>query len=373
MNKVSNTHNTTLLYSNTKERESNLELLRIIAMLAIIAHHYVVNSTVTKHFVYDGHATLQQYFLEAWGMWGKTGINAFILISGYFMCRMQLTIKRYVKLLIQVLFYSIAIMLIFALCDYQAISTKMVVNNIFRLFSNINNGFTASFMAFYAFIPFFNKLIGAISKKQFLSLILGLLFVMTICSTFFLAPTMNEPMWYMTLYFVAAYIRIYPDKYTDSLKISTTIFTVSFLTSIAVCISLVWLSNHTGRVGFAVFRWHLVADSNKFLAFVIGLSAFLMAKNLHIRHNKTINSLATGCFGVLLIHASSDTMRRWLWQDVCDVPKMFHGDFLPLIAQAIAVPAIVFLICTFIDHYYKKFLEPFFMNLVFRKKKPGHA
>lgn len=61
---------------NTKSRESNLELLRVLAMLSIIAHHYVVNSGIADSFVYDQNITSQQLFLEIWGMWGKTGINA---------------------------------------------------------------------------------------------------------------------------------------------------------------------------------------------------------------------------------------------------------------------------------------------------------
>lgn len=352
-----------------RQRSSNFELLRIIAMLAIIAHHYVVNSTVTKSFIYDGSPTTQQYFLEIWGMWGKTGINAFILISGYFMCCMRLTIRRYTKLLIQILFYSFTIMLIFALCDYQPITTKMVVTKVVGIFASINNSFTASFMAFYAFVPFYNKLIGILTQKQLLSLVGGLLLVMTICSTFFLARTMNEPVWYMTLYFVAAYIKLYPNKYFDSIKLSSATLVVSIITAIIACLYFVYLANHTGRYGFALYKWHLVSDSNKALAFTIGLSAFLTAKNLHIKHNKIINSLASGCFGVLLIHASSDTMRRWLWQDVCNVPEMFRGDLTTLIVQAIAAPIIIFLVCSFIDHYYKKFLEPFFMGLIFRQEK----
>ena len=63
-------------------RNSNLELLRIFAMLAIIAHHFVVNSTVNLQYNYLN-PTTNQYFLEIWGMWGKTAINSFILISGY--------------------------------------------------------------------------------------------------------------------------------------------------------------------------------------------------------------------------------------------------------------------------------------------------
>lgn len=34
-------------------RQSNFELLRIVAMLIIIAHHYVVLSGITEFFDYD--------------------------------------------------------------------------------------------------------------------------------------------------------------------------------------------------------------------------------------------------------------------------------------------------------------------------------
>lgn len=338
-------------------------------MLAIIAHHYVVNSTVIQSFVYDGGTSPQQYFLECWGMWGKTGINVFILISGYFMCRMQLTVKRYVKLLVQILFYGFSIMLIFAICDYQALTLKEVVKKLLGLFMHINNGFSASFMAFYAFVPFYNKLIEILSKKRLCQLVIGLLFVMTICSTFLFAPTMNEPIWYMTLYFVAAYIRLYPSKWSNSLKLSSIILVLSILAALTVCIGLVYLSNVTGRIGYSAYKWHLVSDSNKLLAFIVGLSAFLTAKNIRMGHSKIINGLAAGCFGVLLIHASSNTMRQWLWQDICNVPNMLHADLPILITQAVAVPIIIFLVCSFIDHYYKKFIEPFFMSLIFKSER----
>ncbi len=336
-------------------------------MLSIIAHHYVVNSSVITNFVYDGGATSQQYFLECWGMWGKTGINVFILISGYFMCKMQLTAKRYAKLLIQILFYGITIMFIFAICDYQALTLSGVIKRLLGLLTHINNGFTASFMAFYAFVPFYNKLIEFLSQKQLNLLVGGLLFIMTICSTFFFAPTMNEPIWYMTLYFVAAYIRLYPSKYTANLKLSSIVLVTSVVLALIVCIGLIYISNRTGRIGFSAYKWHFVTDSNKLFAFIVGLSAFLTAKNIKMGYSRIVNSLAAGCFGVLLIHASSDTMRQWLWQDICNVPSMFKGDLWALISQAVAVPIIIFLVCSFIDHYYKKFIEPFFMDLIFHK------
>lgn len=36
------------------QRQSNFELLRIVAMVMIVMHHYVVNSTVMDQFVRGG-------------------------------------------------------------------------------------------------------------------------------------------------------------------------------------------------------------------------------------------------------------------------------------------------------------------------------
>lgn len=68
-------------------RESGIELFRIITMLVIVAHHYVVNSGVIQE-VYDSPTLSSNYiFMLLFGWGGKTGINCFVLITGYFMCK----------------------------------------------------------------------------------------------------------------------------------------------------------------------------------------------------------------------------------------------------------------------------------------------
>lgn len=69
----------------SKERNSNLELYRIIVMLLIIAHHYVVNSGLTT-VMYESPLAIKSIFLFLFGAWGKNGINCFLLITGYLMC-----------------------------------------------------------------------------------------------------------------------------------------------------------------------------------------------------------------------------------------------------------------------------------------------
>lgn len=71
-----------------KQRNSNLELYRIIVMLLIVAHHYVVNSGMMEEMAKDPLSS-RSLFFYIFGMWGKTGINCFVLITGYFMCKSQ--------------------------------------------------------------------------------------------------------------------------------------------------------------------------------------------------------------------------------------------------------------------------------------------
>ena len=85
--------------SSGKVRSSNLELYRVIVMLAIVAHHYVVNSGVLQ-LAYDAPMQANSLFALLFGAWGKAGINCFVLITGYFMCTSRITLKKFVKLLL---------------------------------------------------------------------------------------------------------------------------------------------------------------------------------------------------------------------------------------------------------------------------------
>lgn len=44
-------------------------------------------------------------FAQIFGMWGKTAINIFTLITGYFMVRSDLTVKKIFKLITTAIFY----------------------------------------------------------------------------------------------------------------------------------------------------------------------------------------------------------------------------------------------------------------------------
>ena len=81
------------------ERRSNLELYRIIAMLFIIAHHYVVHSGLRGlESIRLDPMSFHSQFILLFGAWGKIGINCFVLITGYFMCTRSISLRKFLKL-----------------------------------------------------------------------------------------------------------------------------------------------------------------------------------------------------------------------------------------------------------------------------------
>jgi len=108
-------------------------------------------------------------YLWLFGMWGKIGINCFVLITGYFMCTSQFTWKKFIKLVCEIEFYKILIYIAFLFFGRESIS----ITRIFQVLSPITNlttDFVSGFLVMFLLVPFLNLLIHNLSKKQHLYL-----------------------------------------------------------------------------------------------------------------------------------------------------------------------------------------------------------
>ena len=145
---------------SSQRRDSNLELFRCITMLLIVAHHYVVNSELLAADgpVWENPCSWRSLFLLIFGAFGKTGINCFLLITGYYMCESAITARKYFRLLTEIYLYRIIIAIVFAVFGYQHFSLKILVQ-IFFPFLVINRNFINCFIVFYLFIPFMTILV----------------------------------------------------------------------------------------------------------------------------------------------------------------------------------------------------------------------
>ncbi len=341
-----------------QERNSNLELFRIIAMILIVAHHYVVNSGLTAIDgpIFADPLAFKSLFLLVFGMWGKIGINCFVLITGYFMCTSNITLKKFLKLLLEIYFYRIVLFIIFAIAGYQEISLTSIIKLILPV-TEVTTNFTGCYLLFFLFIPFLNILIKNLDKKMHLYLVLLCSLMYVILGTIpKINVTMNYVSWFVVLYFIASYIRLYPIKILEDTKITGWETLGLVIISVTSVIAMQWIGVKFGREGL-YYYW--VMDSNKILAILVAIVAFCFFKNIKIKNSKIINTVATSTFGVLLIHAGSDAMRQWLWKDLLRNVEMYNSNLTYV--HAIGSVLAIFTICTLIDIGRRKLLEePFF-------------
>ena len=91
-------------------RQSNFELLKIIAMIFIVTHHFVAKNAFNVDTQING-ITFNKLFLQLIGNHAFIGNNLFFMISAWFLCdKEELSIKyslrRMRSLEKQMLFYS---------------------------------------------------------------------------------------------------------------------------------------------------------------------------------------------------------------------------------------------------------------------------
>ena len=326
--------------SVTKERDSNLELYRIIVMLSIVAHHYVVNSGLLE-IMSNNPTSFRNMFFYLFGAWGKVGINCFVLITGYYMCKSAITWRKFLKLLLEILFYMFAVNVLLIITGVENISIFNIWND-FQLIFDVSNCFPSCFLFFYLSIPFFNILIKNLTRKQHLHLIGLCLIIYTGIGTLLLGKVkINYIVWFSVLYFISSYIRLYNPM--TKMRWGAILVGTGFL-SVATIVIILYFGTIIGRY---LPQYHFINDSYKILAVALSISMFMFFKGLHVSPSYTINRIAQSCFGVLLIHTNSDAMRQWLWKEFVNVEGLYNTDHY--VVYSILIVLGVYMVCTIID------------------------
>lgn len=332
-------------------------------MMLIVAHHCVVNSGLTSPEgpMSENTTSVNTLILWAIGMWGKTGINCFLLITGYFMCTSSISLRKFIKLMLWIYIYKITIFAIFLFAGYETMNPVRIVKLLSPVWGFYSN-FTSCFIGFWLTIPFWNILIRNMTKRQHEVLLCLLICMYTILGSI---PQFNVAInyvtWFGVIYLIASYIRLYPHPTMSNKKI----WPVATLISIALALlSVIVMSYHVAPKNVTFF----VSDSNKIFAVLVAISSFLLFKNMNVSYSKLINTIGASTFGVLLIHANSDAMRQWLWKDTVDCVGHYNLPPFQLVLYILSSVVIIFIVCTIIDIIRIKLVEKSFFR--WYDKKP---
>ena len=328
-------------------------------MLLIVAHHFVVNSGLTSSdgLLMNDNSSANSIFLTLFGAWGKTGINCFLMITGYFMCTSKITFRKFLKMMGQIYLYRWAFFAIFLIAGYESITVSSIVKLIMPVW-NIQSNFVSCFIVFWLTIPFLSILVQNMNQRQHQLLLILTLGVYTICGTLpGFSIAFNYVSWFGVIFFIASYIRLYPHRIFERRSLWGWMTLLSFALAMASIIGLRLFFGEMAKLGY-----NFVSDSNKFFAVAIAVCSFLWFKNMNLKYSKVINAIGAATFGVLLIHANSNAMRQWLWKDTLDVVGHYTLPIGGLVLYSFGVVLAVFIICNLIDQLRIATVEKWFFN-----------
>lgn len=334
--------------SNDYKRQSNFELLRIFAMLFIIGHHFSVHSG----FVFsDSSISIERVWLQFISMGGKLGIDLFIMISGYFLIKVQsIKISKEVKLWLIMFTYSVGIYLVFFFTHkVPSFDGQYFLCCLFPVASN-QWGFATNYFILFLLVPLINKALNNIDRKTYRNYLILFFILWSVLPTltgFFVIFNatygLSDLLWFIYLYAFAGYIRLYFDVKKHK---------PYFYFSIALCSSIFILIFFILMNKSATYPLNFSDQADYFYkpqyitCFIVAVFIFLFFASLNMRYSKIINIIASSVFGVYLIH-DNFLMRTKLWMGI------IHGtDYqysLKIIPYSIGVVIIIFCVCSIIE------------------------
>lgn len=335
-----------------KQRNSNLELYRIIVMMLIVAHHSVYHSGVMEDMAQNS-LNMKSVFYYILGMWGRTGIDCFVLITGYFMCKSHITVQKYLKLFLEVIFYNVMIYAIFMFFGKLNFSVTGLFFSVFP-FQEIDGLFVPCFLLFYLFIPYLSILVSHIDKLMHARLVLLCLAIYSLTITLpHFQVAMNHITWYCVLFFIASYIRNYGLLPSISNQKWGGITLLCVILSILSVLCVVYFD---ARLGKQTPPFKYVSPSG-ICAVLTSVSSFMYFKDLKMRNSRFVNRVAASTFGVLLIHDNCLAMRQWLWHELMPVKSIYALDSINSIVTILIVILGIFVACILLDMLRKNMIE----------------
>lgn len=324
-----------------KNRLSNFELLRIVSIIMIIAHHYSVHGGWLNKI--NG-ISANNLLIDFLAIGGKIGVSCFVLITGYFGIQSKFNFKKIIKLIIQILFYSIGIYFVFNILNFDKIEFNIA--NTIKSFFPITFSlywFMTSYILLYIFSPFINNLITNLKTREFLKLIIVLIIISYIIPTLTTSNfQLSELIVFITLYLIGGFIKLHEDGIIISKQKTILYFVISY---ILIFITQIILEIVASKYIIVADIINYFAGLDKITVLICSTSLFMYFKNLKIQNN-IINKIAETSLGIYLIH-DNIFMRTFLWEIIFNNNKYYSSNFL--IFHSLIAIITVYIFCLSIE------------------------
>lgn len=331
-----------------KGRQSNFELLRIVAIVMIIGHHFALHGKLG----YYNALTVNTVWLQFLQMGGKIGVNLFVLISGYFMVHTYSTkISKVLKLWLQIFTYSVLVYgaIVMTNADFEFSATELI-SKLFPVSFN-QWWFASAYFALLLLAPFINIVLRKLDKGDYIKLLIILLVLFCLIPTVFLTNYQKSNLsWFVFLYCLSGYFRLHCANRTGNPKKLFWVAAGSYAALFGLNILLVIL-----KTDIPILKKYLgrLFGMNQMFVLIVSLAIFILFKNINLGCNRWINVLASTAFGIYLIHDAKEVralLARYVYAKLSVDSRL-------LLPYSVTVIIGIFVICAAIELLRKNTLE----------------
>lgn len=302
-----------------KKRLVNIELLRIAAMFMIVLLH-------CNNFgkLLENAQPLTGNWFAVWTVESLSivAVNCYVFISGYFLVDSRFRLRKLVQLWLQIVFYAVVLSAAMGAL-YGHIGLGAIMSSVLPL-SFDTYWFASVYATLYILSPFINAAIGNMSKRQLRNcaiIMVGLFCVWPSTIPFVSTKGGYDIVWFVTVYVVAAYVRLYVTpskahrKYYLAAYFSVTVLALA-ARAVGSCCYFPWMAAFQKYNGLGV------------LFAAISLCLFFLTVRIdNARIGKAVLSLSGLTFGVYLIHEHF-MVRSHLYTDWLRLPDFVDSPLL---------------------------------------------
>lgn len=325
----------------TNQRNSNVEMLRIVLMFGILLWHVTVHGYGLAHMS-EGNVSVEHPLVNALctALFAPC-VNLFVLISGYY--GMKLKTMTLLRFELQAVFYSyvLAVVMYFAFHD---LGTSLV-SVAFPVIGN-HWWFLHTYIMLLLLSPVINEGVKRLTERQHLAIIALLVIINGIGFLLRRVPNGSNLQSFILVYIIGQYLWLYRDKYRRLYNCK--LLLIGGVICVAINLLIVVFSLHTAqtypKAYSGVFLWLSYSNPVILLQTVCIFCAVL---SLRPSFSRCTNAVAKHVFAVYLI---TETFGIHLYGVLRDI---FNRNFF----LGIAAAAVVFAACIAVENVRSKLSE----------------
>ena len=333
----------TNVQKNGKTRDTNMELLRIVAMFMVIIQHCIGRGLLLG----NPHISISNLVLiRILDSLAQVANASFIFITGYYMINKKFNLKRILNLWGKTILYSL---IIFIICSILGMQTD-ILKSIFPVTFG-DYWFISAYVALYFLLPILNILLNKLTHKQFkyflitLIVMFGVIRVISNPGGIFTGNIFPVVMFYLIGAYIRKYVQVKPKGwYFTKYFLLTIIFVLTYI--------IVEIIQKTTTNSYIYTRLYYVLDGLRkdecIILVAMAICFFMKFKTINIKStllNKLIGFVSPSIFSIYIIHESL-TLRDYIWQNA---GLMNYANSWMMIPYILFVVLVVFLICLLID------------------------